>query len=317
MKRLGALVLAVAMVAAAFVARAALGTDDQDELTAGGDEQPVGIICASDLADRCSAAAVPVAGKPQAGDTADALIAADDPSDLGGSAWLVTEAWASVVLAERERLGREPLFEVAGDALASSGAVLAVWEGRAQQLAARCELATDAALGWGCVAEQAGTELEGGRVRVAGPDIESAAGLVVAAAQSVGFFTGTDFSLADFDTRGFRSVAAELSSRTTDSPVRKMRAEGPGQITAAGSLAVEATNLASTFGTVATSTPEPPVRADVVLVVPGGTEVPEQQRVALADALQAAGWDPPSTEPSGLPSGGVLAAIRTLWSQNR
>ena len=78
-----------------------------------------------------------------------------------------------------------------------------------------------------------------------------------------------------------------------------------------------ATNLGANFGTIRPTVPEPVVRADVVLVVPDGATVPADQRTALADALRAAGWDAPSDESSGLPSGGVLAAIRTLWSQNR
>lgn len=317
MKRLGALVLAVAMVAAAFSARGALDADDEDDVVGGGGEQPAGIVCASDLADICTAAGIPVAGTAAAGDTADALIAADEAADLDGRAWLTTSAWASVVIDERARLGDEPLFGPTGPSLASSPVVLAVWENRADQLAERCGVPEGVPLGWRCVAAQAGSELPSGRVRVAAPDIETAGGLVVAASQSVGFFERADFSLVDFDTEGFRTVAAELAARTTEAPLRRMRAEGPGQITAAGALRADAGNLRSDLGTITAATPEPTVRADVVLVVPTGTDVPEQQRAALAEALTAAGWDPPSAEPDGLPSGGVLAAIRTLWSQNR
>lgn len=319
MKRFGALVLAVLMVAAALAARGALGGDgNEDGEDTDGAEQPAGIVCAADLADVCAEAGIPIAASPAAGDTADVLIAADDPADLGGAAWLVTGAWASVVADERARNRDDPMFETAGTPLASSGVTLTIWSDRAEQLAARCGIPPDAAPGWRCLGEQAGTDLEAGdRVRVAGPDVDSAVGLVVAASQAAGLLGRADFASNDFDVGDFRSLAGRLAAGQTSDPLRAMRAQGPGQITAAGTLTAGATNLATSFGTLRPTTPEPPLRADVVLVVPAGAEVSDEQRAALADALAAAGWDPAADGPSGLPSGGVLAAVRTLWSENR
>lgn len=316
MKRIGAFVLAAAMIAAAFHARGSTG--DEAEVVGGGDDEPAGIVCASDLADICASAGLPMAGKPEAGSTADTLVGADDPADLGGSAWLVTEAWASLVTSERARNRDEPLFEVAGARLASSPVVTAIWADRAAQLAERCGQPADAVPGWRCLAEQSGTTLPAGdRVQVASHDIDSATGLVVAASQAAGLLGRTDFASNDFDVAGFRSLASGLSLGQGSDPLRAMRAQGPGQVTAAGTVGARATTLSSSFGTIRRTTPEPAVRADVVLVVPSGTEVPDDQRTALFEALVTAGWDPPSEGPSGLPSGGVLAAIRTLWSQNR
>lgn len=318
MKRVGALVLAGLMVAAAFAARGALGGDEDDGEDADRSEQPAGIVCAADLADVCAAAGIPIAVAATAGDTADALIAADDPADLGGAAWLVTGAWASVVADERARNRDDPLFETSGAPLASSGVTLTVWADRAEQLTARCGLPAGAAPGWRCLGEQAGTDLEAGdRVRVAGPDVDSAAGLVVAASQAAGLLGRADFASNDFDAGDFRSLAGRLAAGQTADPLRAMRAQGPGQITASGTLTAGATNLATSFGSLRPTTPEPFLRADVVLVVPTGAEVSDAQRAALTDALAAAGWDPPTDGPSGLPSGGVLAAVRTLWSENR
>lgn len=318
MKRLGAFVLAALMVAGALAARGAIGGDDEDEAVDGREPQPSGLVCASDLAEICAAAGIPMAGKPEAGDTADVLIAADRSADLGGSAWLVTEAWASVVAAERERNRDEPLFEVAGDPLASSGVVMTLWSDRATQLAERCGLPVDGAPGWRCLAEQTGTALQAGdRVRAASPDVDTATGLVVAASQAAGLLGRADFASNDFDEGDFRALASNLAGGQDADPVRAMRSQGPGQVTAAGTLVARTTNLASNFGTIRPTVPEPAVRADVVLVAPAGADVPEDQRRELSEALQAAGWDPPSAEPSGLPSGGVLAAVRTLWSQTR
>lgn len=319
MKRLGAFALAVAMVAAAFVARGALGSDE-DEVAdgGGGEQQPPGIVCAADLAELCSVAGVALAGKPPAGDTADDLIAADGTADLGGAAWLVTEAWASLVLEERARNREDPLFEVADGPLASSPVVIGVWADRAAQLAERCGQPADAVPGWRCLAEQSGSALQAGdRVRVAGPDVDSAAGLVVAASQAAGLLDRTDFASNDFDQGDFRSLASALARGQSADPLRAMRSQGPGQVTAAGTVVADATNLSSTFGTIRPAAPQPSVRADIVLVVPAGTDVTAGDRRALTEALRSAGWDAPAAGPSGLPSGGVLAAIRTLWSQDR
>ena len=317
MKRLGALVLAVLMVAAAFAARGALGGDDGEEATERDESRAAGIVCARDLAAVCAAAGVTLAGEPEAGATADALIAADDPSELGGEAWLVTSAWAAVVADERARNRDEPLFEVSGAPLASSPVVLALWADRAPQLAARCGLAADAAPGWRCLAEQAGTALDGGdRVSAGMPDVDTATGLAVAGAQAVDLLGRTDFGSNDFDGT-FRSLADRLAGGQLGDPLQVMRSRGPGQVTAAGTVVAEAANLASSFGSIRPTVAEPAVRADVVLVVPAGAEVSDADRTSLAEALLAAGWDPPSSDPDGLPSGGVLAAIRTLWTQNR
>lgn len=321
MKRLGAFLLAVAMVAAAFVARGALGSDDDDEATDTGtrDEQPAGIVCARDLADICAAAGVPVADTPQAGDTADTLVAADDPAELAGTAWLTTSAWASVLVDERARTREDPIFEVTGGPLASSTVTVGIWADRGDQLAELCAQPADAAPGWRCLAEQSGTTLQAGdRVQVASPHVDSALGLVVAASQASGLLGTTGFASNDFDAT-FVSLASRLASGQASDPLREMVVQGPGRVTAAGIPRARATGLDTPrFGTTITaSAPEPAVRADVVLVVPSGTDVPDDQRTALADALTDAGWDPPPTGPAGLPSGGVLAAIRTLWSENR
>lgn len=317
MKRLGAFALAALMVAAALYARGAMDGDEEAVVEGGGVEQ-AGIVCAGDLAEVCSASGVALVATPAAGTTADALVTADDPADLGGAAWLVTEAWASLVVDERTRNREEPLFEVVGGPLASSEVVVAVWADRAAQLAERCGEPLEAAPGWRCLAEQSGSALQAGdRVRVAGPDVDSAAGLVVAASQAAGLLGATDFASNDFDQGDFRSLATALAGGQTAEPLRSMRSQGPGQVTAAGTIAARATNLSSTFGTIRPGTLQPAARADVVLVVPVGTDVSGDVRAALAGALLEAGWDRPADGPSGLPSGGVLAAIRTLWSQDR
>jgi len=309
-RRAFAALAAVAMVVGAFALRSSLGDDDGDADVA----SP--FVCVADLADVCAAAGVEARAE-EAGATADRLVAAASADDLDGATWLTTSAWASLVVEERARLGREPLFEVVGEPLGGTGVAAVAWADRQEQLADRCGLPTDADLGWRCVAEAAGATLAGGdRVRVAAPDIDSAAGLVVAASQAAGLLGRADFASNDFDA-DFRGLVAGLAGGQTADPLRRMRGEGPGQVTVAGTLLAGAGNLTSSFGTLHVNEPAPAVRADVVLVAPRAGDVDDDQRARLVRALRDAGFDEPAAGDDGLPSGGVLAAIRTLWAEAR
>ncbi len=110
MRRAFAALAAVAMVVGAFALRSSLGDDDGDADVA----SP--FVCVADLADVCAAAGVEARAE-EAGATADRLVAAASADDLDGATWLTTSAWASLVVEERARLGREPLFEVVGEPL--------------------------------------------------------------------------------------------------------------------------------------------------------------------------------------------------------
>jgi hypothetical protein len=309
-RRVAAVLAAAAMVVAAF----ALRESRQDDGDAAPADVPTLVVCADDLADACAAAGLDHRAE-RAGDTADRLVATEVTDALDGQAWLVTSAWAALVLDERARLGRDPRFEVSGEPLATSDVALVTWADRRAQLASRCGLGDDD-VGWRCVAEQSGEALAGGdRVRAALPDVATATGLVVAASQAAGLLGRTDFASNDFDERDFRTLAGRLAAGQTADPLRRMRAEGPGQITTAGVLAAQAANLTSSFGTLHLDLPAPAVRADVVLVVEAGGAFDGDQRAAIVDALRAAGWDPARDDgDDGLPAGGVLAAIRTLWA---
>lgn len=315
MKRLGALVAAVAMVVVAVIARGVLDDGDAEDVeptTTG-----VGIVCAEDLAEICADAGIPTARAERAGATADTLVAAEGVDALDGRAWLVTSAWASLVLDERARLGQEPLYEVAGGPLGATTVAIAVWSDRYEQLAARCGIPSGGELGWRCLAEQTGTALDGGdRVSVAMPDVDTATGLVVAAAQASGLLGRVDYASNDFDS-DFRSLATRLARGQTGDPLRTMRSRGPGQVTAAATALVDAAELSSSFGAIRPGAPVPEVRAEVVLVVPIGDAIGDEERDALADALRATGWTTDVAGLSGLPAGGVLAATRTLWTENR
>ncbi|HEU5083581.1 MAG TPA: hypothetical protein VFU14_09595 [Acidimicrobiales bacterium] len=310
MRRVFAALAAVAMVVGALALRASLGDGDDP---AAPPSSPV--LCAADLAAICEEAGIGSRAEP-AGATADRLVAATSADELEAAAWLTTSAWASLVVDERARLGREPLFAVVGAPLASSGVAAVAWSDRQAQLAQRCGQPADAELGWRCVAEAAGATLAAGdRVRVAIPDVDSAAGLVVAASQAAGLLGRADFASNDFD-GAFRTLATGLADGQTADPLRQMRGEGPGQVTVAGALLAGARTLTSSFGTLQVNVPDPAVRADVVLVAARSAGIDDRHRAQLAGALRAAGFEDPAGG-DGLPAGGVLAAIRTLWAEAR
>lgn len=315
MKRLAAIVAAVAMVGVAFVLRDVFGdaTDDDDVATAdtadgGGAE----LVCPSEFADTCAIASADVV-TAAAGDTADVLLAATRTSDLGADAWVVPRAWADLVVAERERLGLAPLFEIADPPVASSPTIIAIWSDRAAELGTVCTTVE-----WSCVAQRVGTTLaDGNRVQAGLPSVESATGLTIAAAQAAALLGLSDFAVNDF-TGDFETLVDRLAAGQRDQPLRAMRREGPGRFTAVGVVAADAEPLTSSFGSIVTVTDTTPtVRADLVALVPAGEGLDDGRRRALTAAFGAAGWGAPVDGPDGLPAGGVLAAIRTRWNDSR
>lgn len=305
MKRAGALVAAVAMVAVAFVVRDATSGDG-----AGGSGDPgSGLLCPTEFESICTqaASAVQIA---DTGPTADALIEATDTNALDGEAWIVPTAWAELVLAERAFLDKRPIFEIAGAPLASAPVALAIWADEAEAITGRC----GTELGWRCLSEEMETTA-GPRITVGAPGVDSAPGLTIAAAQAAGLLGTSDFATNDFDTVDFRALAGRLAAGQATDALGTMRTRGPGALTAAGALRLRDQNLTSNFGTIEIVEPAPPVRADVVALVPAGQGLDGDTRAALTEAFGDAGWDEPAGGPDGLPDGGVLAAIRSLWNE--
>ena len=82
-----------------------------------------------------------------------------------------------------------------------------------------------------------------------------------------------------------------------------------------GTVTADATNLSSNFGSLVALRTEPATRVDLVVLVPAGRSVSGSVVDRLTESFRAAGWDPPADDDvdDGLPSGGVLAAVRTVW----
>lgn len=308
MKRVGALVGAVVMVVAALAVRGTFGDDAEGN----GAETSGRLVCPAEFRTICQRAGG--ATVESAGDTADALVGDEAPSTFDDAVWIVPEAWARLVIAERARLGLGADYEVVGPPLASSPTVLAVWDDRADQLTTICGRPVD----WTCLAEEDGTTLaDGDRVRTGASPVDSAIGLSVAAAQAADLLDTTDYAFNDF-TGSFNSLASRLASGQRDDPVGTMRTQGPGRLTAVGTVGADATDLATNFGTIRpVADIEPPVRVDVVALTRAGGSLDDGTRRVLEDALLEDGWSAPADGPTGLPGGSVLAALRTFWNENR
>jgi Bacterial extracellular solute-binding protein len=331
-KRVAALVAAVAMVAGALWLRGRDGGDG-----GGGDDPPAGesappLVCATELADVCQGLDVE-ATVEDAGATADRL-AAGEP--LGADGWLVAAPWPDMAVIAGEP-GRVPALD-AGDVLARSPAVLVVWSDRADALREAC--APDGP-GWACLGAAAGrpwTDVGGqpdwGPVRVAHPDPGTVAGLTVAAAAAADFLDATDYATNDLDSEEFDAWFTQLEGDVGENVapgglVARMLTFGRAAFGAVGVLEAEAGPVlaGAQRDDVEVLYPSPMVTADVVLAtVPGAAGADELRDLVGGDdaaaILRDAGWrvggeapdvpfDPPGlADGSGLPAPGVLVALR-------
>lgn len=338
-KRVGALLAAVAMVAGALWVRGRIdggGDGSDDPLPAG--ERPV-VVCATELAAVCDALDVdPLIEDP--GTTLD-RIAAGEP--LGADGWLVTSPWPEMAAVVAPP-GTFRELEV-GEVLARSPTVLVVATAREQALATGCA----GAVGWTCVGEAAGEawadhggEASWGTVRVTHPDPGTVPGLAVLAAAAAGFLGSTGYATNDLATDGFDDWftglerAAALSARGGRDQVRQLLAAGPSVLSVVGALEAEAgPQVAGAENPQAVVLyPSPMVTADVVLATVPGADGAGALRDAVGgpaalDVLVELGWRVDGREPAngvgrdalpagnGLPDPGVLVALRERADEAR
>lgn len=337
MKRLGALVAAVAMVAGALWVRSRIddsgGGGGDDALPPG--EAPA-LVCATELADVCDRLDADTTVE-DAGATADRL-AAGEP--LGADGWLVVQPWPEMVgVTATAGGGRAPALDV-GDVLARSPAVIAMWRDREAALIAGCQAD---AVDWACLGAAAGDpwadhggQAGWGEVRVAHPDPDQAGGLTVLAGAVAGFLGDSSYATNDLDDDRFGSWFAGLEGEVGDalraggSPLGRMLTQGRAAFAAVGGLESEvgrAVAAAARRDELAVLYPAPMVTADVVLAtVPGAPGAGPLTDLLggedAATALSDAGWRVEGRPPapgvaggelpagSGLPGAGVLVALR-------
>lgn len=311
MRRLLALLGAVAIVVAAVIVRGLI--DDGDAADAGnpggrGDAELV-VVCASELVEHCRAIGEVTVIEEDAAETAAALVDAADDDGTDVDAWITSSAWTEVVASRR------PGALAALEAVATSPVVVAIDPSRTAAVQALC----DGEALWRCLGDRAGAawaDLGGdarwGTLKTGLPDADSALGLPVLASVAAGFFRSVDFASNDFDAQGLPGWLAALAdpSRGGDPDPAGTLVTRRGTYSAAGTVEVSARNRAADL-----LEATPAVSATIVVAAVGGAD---GLRAAgpLRDALVQAGWDPASGAPGTTLKPGVMAALHTLWTEN-
>jgi hypothetical protein len=355
LRRLLALIAAVALIAGAFVVRdqregaEVSGEDPRPAPT--GEPAPVGegvvLTCIVELAEVCEALAEEL-GVPS--DTREAGALLDDAASLvtDAGALLTVDPLPGMIEA---RAGSGPGSAIGeSHLLARSPLVAAVWDERAEVLLDHC-----GALSWRCVGDATGAPgtwaaiggpAEWGPVKPGHAEPSSASGLFTLGQLAHGWFGRPDVSSREIDDVGFFSWFTALEDAvptfrpSSGTPLLAMVQFGPSTFDVVAVIEAEAVGLlargAGRAGTLRLRAIEPVVTADVVVTPVGEDDGVE----ALVDAvtreapglLAQAGWRvdgrPPEGElaavaadlPSlpagnGLPPGGALDALRRTWSE--
>jgi len=328
MKRLGALVVAVAMVLGAWWVRERVW-DDGGSGGRRSDGSAVRLTCSTELKPVCEhlrSDGVEVAVESP-GATADRLSELPDGEDPGLDLWLVDAAWPGIIADNRQ------FADVAGDVLAEPSEVLArspvvllLRRGLRPQLASEC--GDDVA--WSCVGDAAGPQRA---VGIAPPD---RGGLAVLASAVAGRLATTGYTAAEFEDPAFAgwfdqlvgSTGGRLGGRT---PLAVAIVE-TGRYAAVGALEREVVTLRRSGEAYEPIYPDPVVTSDIVVVPSAGVDGDALEPLGGAEhvrtLLAGAGWrtddGPPEGAPDsapalprspGLPRAGVLQRLRELWNR--
>lgn len=289
--RILALVVAVAMVAGAFVYR--YGMPGGGGGAGGGGSEAGRVICAQELGTVCDA--LPGAEREPASVTAEHLIAAKSQAEADVSAWLAPGPWAAMV---EEQRAQDELFDDT-ERLAHTNLVAVVRKG---QTIPGCATPVT----WTCVGDAA----QDRNFRIGGDPSGQASGLFVRAA-ALGGLLGPDYATNDIEGEP-QGWLANLDDRLAAAP--GFGAPSLQQfLVITGSVRAYLTSAASAAQNNAQAAadvvvPEPVARMEATLAMVEGASV---DRRRLAGALTEAGWEAgPGKGDDGLPSPGVLLALR-------
>lgn len=243
--------------------------------------------------------------------------------------WVTGAAWPAIVDDGRQRGGRGAIFaDRIGAPVARTPLVLAAWEERAEVLEAHC----GGDVTWRCVGEATaqpwsalGGETAWGGVELGMADPgTTATGLAVLGQAAAGFFDSATFASNDFrgDFTTWLRDLADAASVNGDPYVQMLRLGRAQDLTATTEAAVLQRSDA------ARDVPRllyaPPVATLDVVVASTGADVPPEVAEALAEAFRAGSWHVGGAAPAasgtgtlpetdGLPSPGVLEALRQEW----
>lgn len=335
MKRVVAAVAAIAMVAASFAVRSAIDDDESDDVDRSiFDEAFPRLICDPELASVCR----------DVGERLDLAVVVEDLSSTvqrlsaataddaaaANDLWVTARPVATIVVEARQRAGLLPILGEPEGTLAFADVAVVSWAARAERLPC------PDAVTWACVVpltgrpwSESGGEVTWGDLKPGHPSPDaSASGLIALGELAIGLAGRHDLSAADLDepafAAGLRQVlrAAPGFRRTAADLADVMAVQGPAVVDVASmprpvaDRAVEVSR--SRFGgLVASYDPDGAGTVFEVVVVPVTPEVeaPRQIRDALTEALSSAGWTAGGVNDDGLPTPGVLEALRRRWRE--
>lgn len=290
--RLLAIVAALGMVFGAYVYRYGMPGGDGKGADVGPSGDRAGaIVCASELGeDVCDALGDEVTIEPAA-TTAARLLGARTRADGGVAVWLTPGPWADMV--EEGRSGTSLFDDEA--VLATTPLVAVVKKGRTPAVCAP-------SMTWKCLADA----VQDPANSVGAEPATSPTGLFTRAGILVGVFGNTAFGSNDFPDAqptldAFRARADDAAARGAKDLTRFLTV-APGVplylTTRAGAIAGPSVDIV---------VPEPVISVHATVATAGDQQV---DRKAVAKALVAAGWANGRDSASGLPSPGVLLALR-------
>ncbi len=315
-KRIGAVVAAIALVAGAWVLRTNVLDDDGGNAGGGGSSTGLDVlVCAEELADACNAAAsragVDVRIEP-ADRTLDTWASA--PTDeLASVGWATLQPLPEMAALSRNRA--EEALAIETVEIATSPLVLVVDANRASLLVDACGDPVE----WRCLGELAETSwtdidasASNGTVRpgfARTPD--TAIGQLGVGAALLGAFDGApSVGNPDVIVWGQPLVdAVPARNLVADTAIGTIQVRQSALDIAVGAQAELINPDDPRFTVLAT---EQPVDAVVVIARPVGGGVPDALRSALADQLTAAGWDPPSGGAT-VPAANDLLNTTAVW----
>ena len=339
MKRLVAVLGAVAMIGAAVLIRGALTSDGGGGGGGGaGDDGETHLICATELEAACTALAEEddsiAVTVEDVGVTAARLVdPAFDPTadDQEFDGWLTLKPWPDLVDLRRDQAGDPAVLGEQSEVLATSKLAMVGPAERITLLQTACRGADQ--LGWNCLGDIAadqwtshGGTAQQGKIEVGHDDpTASATGLLVLGQAASDYFETTDFATNDieFDDE-FRPWLRRLENADPNLPLSYQNKPVIEQLElpidswdAVGTLDPAArASKSRSAGDLTVLYPSPMIRAEVVLAPIRGHEVAVDD-AALTAALDDAGWDPggvPQDAPAA-PSAGVYEALIQEWEQ--
>lgn len=301
MTRVAAVLAAFALIAGAVLIRHTLDGEDGDRGATDGHGTTMRVVCAEEMRAACGSLGF---GPRFEITVEDAAVTADKLAGSAGGTvldiWAVSQPWPAMVDEARGRAGLAPLFGDESTVVGSSEMV--VVGGDIQGCDWKCLGAGDRTLG----------------TRPPG----SGLGLLFVGAATAGYFGRADFATNDFDPAFDRWLAGLVEAiHPTGTPVTQLLQSRAFFDVALSYRAEAAPTLeaASDDRTVGLSLQRPSPAASLVgVIVTGPNGLPSEAddlasslRLALADR----GWIDKAPATSGLPSPGVLTALRDRVSR--